>query len=446
MRTASIVRPALLAALLASAAPGLAQDGPSERERREAAREEQRRERMNAERAAAEASRERELAEEQARLEAMGAAGETLVLEAERGFFVSLDAFMAEPSGAERTVARVGDVVSSATTVAELDTNANGAPDAFSIQNERPLALEYDGELAPQIELGFRRGTGAAFSVRYWAWSSDASASATSTFSVPDAAGDTGLVVGGIDNQGIENVVGSADSDPEAFSRPFGSPQLPVSLFVTGADSVTASGSFDASRFDLLYTHSGLARPRLELHYRIGLSLLNAEREESATFLWRSFSQASVAADAQAVETVAATADTQGFGLLVGIAGRLALSTDRRWTLRAGLELSGLTNEQDLTFQDSWVFSQDGSEPSSTVAQDTTSSPSKSLITTVDADVAIEGRIGERLRLGLGYRYANWLEALTEERFVDPSNQSLLLSEGLDLDFSGPYVRLAWFF
>ena len=143
---------------------------------------------------------------------------------------------------------------------------------------------------------------------------------------------------------------------------------------------------------------------------------------------------------------MAAHADTQGIGLLVGIAGRFGLTADRRWTLRAGVELSGLTNEEDLSFQDSWTFTQEGREPATTVAQDTTSSPSKSLLTTIDADVAVEGRIGERLRLGVGYRYADWLEALTEERFPDAANQSLLLSEGLDLEFSGPYVRLAWYF
>ena len=64
----------------------------------------------------------------------------------------------------------------------------------------------------------------------------------------------------------------------------------------------------------------------------------------------------------------------------------------------------------------------------------------------MDADVAFEGRIGDSIRLGVGYRHASWLEALTEEQYPDGANQSLLREESLDLDFSGPYVRLSWFF
>jgi hypothetical protein len=429
--------------LLAAPAATLAQDDMSDKERRKAARAEQAETRAEQDVAADAEARKAEEEAEKLRLEELGAAGAELP-EAQKGFFVGIDAFLAEPSGPERSVARVGDIVTSATTAEELDTDANGLPDAFSIQNERDVLLEYDRELTPSLEIGWRRGTGAAFSVRYWGYSSDASVSATATQSFADAGGATGLILGGIDNQGFENVPGAVDA--EAFARPLGSPALPGGSGLHGADKVTATGTFDATRVDLLYTHVGLVRPRFELHYRIGLTLLSAEREESAIYTWRSFEQASALNDAMAVETVTTTSDTGAVGLLTGVAGRFGLTEDRKWSVRMGLELSGLANEADLSFRDSWVSSQDGIDPITTVAQNTSSSPSNSLLTTIDADVALEGRIGSQLRLGLGYRYSNWLESLTDQSYPNAANQAALLEETVGVDFSGPYLRLSWFF
>ncbi len=431
-----------------------AQDDMSDKERRQAAKAEQAKARSDEAASEAAEAEDAEQAAEKLRLEEFGAADADLP-EAAKGFFVGIDAFFAEASGPERVVARVGDIVTSATTAEELDSEwgedpvdapGAGLPDAFTIENVRDVVLEYDSELAPRLEIGWRRGTGSAFSVRYWGYSSDAAVSVNASESFSTAAGEPGLILGGIDNQGFENLPGSSDSNPAAFRRPLGSPVLSAGSGLHGAGSVSASGSFDATRFDLLYTHSGLVRSRIELHYRIGLTLLTAERAESATYTWRSFEQSRVRNDGLAVETVETSSDTQAFGVLAGIAGRFGLTEDRKWSVRAGLEISGLSNEADLAFRDSWVTSQAGIDPLTTVAQDTTSSPAKSLITTIDADVALEGRIGSQLRLGLGYRYSNWLEAVTEQRFTDQDNQAALLEETVDVDFSGPYLQLTWFF
>lgn len=446
MRQATMRLLALLAAcLLTVGSAGARDEEPSDRERREAARAEQRQAREEAEREAREAAEATEREAERLRLEALGAGGGAL-LEEERGFFVAIDGFFADTSGAERTVARVGDVVTTATTAEQLDTDGNGLPDAFTLQNERALRLEYDGELSPRLEVGWRRGTGAMISVRYWGHSADARASATSTLSVPAMGGGPGFILGGIDNQGFENLPGSGDSNPGGFVRPFGTPILPSGSGLHGADSVSASGSLEASRLDLLYTHVGLARPRLEMQYRVGLSVLQVERQESTVLHWRSFPRASVAAEALSLETIETKTDAQAYGLMAAIGGRYHLTDSRKWSLRFGLELSGLANDEELSFRNSWVASQTGAEPLTVVAQDTTDSSAKSLMTTVDADLALEARLGSRLRLGLGYRHASWLEAFTEERFPRVGNQSLLVSESVDLDFSGPYVRMAWFF
>lgn len=450
---------ALALGLIAAAPAARAQgsDPRPERERREAAREEQRREREAREREASEAARAAEEAREQERLADLDAAGVTPLFEDAEGFFIRLEAWSSEVSGADRTVAHAADIVTSATTAEELDQHCEnpgqpdeaycGLPDAFSLANVRPLTLTYDSEVSPRIELGWRFGDGATVSIRYWAYSSSADLTAASSLQFDSSAGGAPLILGGIDNAGIENEFGEFEANPDAFRRAFGSPSPVVDNRLHGADSIVASGDLDVSRWDLLYGRTALVRPRFVLSYVAGLTAASVERSETATLTWRSFEQGQVAIGANLVETIRASSDASAFGATAGISGRYRLGHEARWSLRFGVEVSGLKSSQDLSFRNSSVLSLDPlPEPVETVYQDVTRDGSSQLLTIVEGDVAVEGRVGERVRLALGYRHGTWLDAVGQQRFPDPDNPALLAEEQVDVDVGGPYFRVGFYF
>lgn len=462
MRSSPLIPAALALALLTlrPATPARAQADAPEAERKKAAQEEQEQLKESREAEAAEEAEKATQDAEAARLEKLGVKPEDLPLEErKKGFFVQFDLFFAEPTGAERTVARVGDVASAAATADDVDAESGADPtnpppgfdlaDAFTVENLRRVGLTYDSVVTPQLELGWRlddvRG---AVSLRYWQMSGDASASASSsrTFATGDPArGD--LIVGGIDNQGFENRAGSYASNPDAFARDYGTPRIPADLQLAGADSVTAEGSIEASRLDLTYSRVALPRRRLEMGWRAGLSLASFERSESAVFTWRSFERSRVLANALSLETIESSSKTDAFGPVVGGFVRLGLTENRRWTVRIGAELSALKANHELAFRDAQQLTQDGlpAQPV-TVYQDVTNDGAGNLLTSLDADLAIEGRLGQRARVAVGWREIRWEDAYSQEHFPSAANLALMEQSAKDVSFGGPYVRVGFFF
>lgn len=442
-----------MVAACASASRAQEAAGQTDEERLERAKEEQA-ESLAAEKAAEEEKARVAAAEAAAkRVEALGVDEKDLPPEEKAGFFVGAEAFLAEIGGADRDIARVGDLVTAAVTAEDLDTDVppptgDGLPDAFTVANQRRVGLAYDGQAAPMLEIGYRLESGAAFSLRYFGWSSSATLSVASSqaFASQDPTLG-GLVLGGIDNQGFENTAASFAANPSAFNRPFGSPRQVTSNQLHGADSVTASGKLEISRFDLLYSRSALARRRFELGYRVGITVLDVQRSEDATFTWRSFARDRVLSNSLSMEDVSAACETTAMGPLVGATGRFGITENRRWSVRLGVEVAGLKAERKLRFRDVQQFSQDGlPTPPPDVYQDTTNDDSGDFVTIVDGDAALEYRLGQRLRVGLGYRVAWWGSALAEERFPSGTNPALLESRSVDLDVAGPYIRLGVFF
>lgn len=434
----------VLASLAVLVTPAMAQDDRemSEQERRRAAREEQEEARRAAEAAEEQARLSEEEQLERERLAALGAEGVEL-LEDRRGFFVRVEAFHADPSGGDRPIARLGEIETSATTAEELDTDGDGLPDAFSVVDERLLTLEYDAEVSPRLELGWGFGGGSALSVRWWSWSASASLAAQSERVFESSGGDPPLILGGIDNAGVE--IGP-DFDRSGLSRPFGWPGFIADAGAHGASAVSASGDLEAERLDLLYRRVGLARRTFVLDWLVGLTLGGVERAETAEFTWRSFSQGQVGNELLSRETVSAVSDTSGFGVTVGGGARWHFGEERRWAFRVGAELTGFSAEPELRFIDEDVLTDAVLDPRERQFQDVTSESGDELVTILEGDVAVEGRIGERLRLSLGYRHASWLDAITEQSFPSAVSGAQLVEATNDIDFSGPYVRLGFHF
>ena len=392
---------------------------------------------------------------EEARREKLHIDPADAIPEEQPGFFASVEVMAAEVGGADRTVARAGDIVTTATTAEELDLVNHpapedaGLPDAFSIGSSRNLTLGYDSEIAPIIEVGYRTKAGKAVSLRWFGISSSSSLDLASSMTFPSQdplQGD--LILGGIDNQGFENVTGAYGANPDGFERPFGSPAVVVAPSqYHGADSISASGELEAQRWDLLYSKTGIARKRFELSYRVGLELLDISRSEEATFTWRSTSRDRVLVHATTIEEVSASTDTTALGPIAGIAGRFGFTKSRAWSVRLGVDVAGLKASRETSFRDVAQFSQDAlpTQPL-TVIQDVADNDADDFITAIDSELALEYRFHERFRLGLGYRQGWWFSALSEERFPSAANPSLLESDTLDLDVGGPFVRFdAWF-
>jgi hypothetical protein len=439
--------PFLVVVLAGSPSLLRAQGEPSESERRKAAKKEQAEERKRQAEEEAAAARAEEEAAETGRLKKAGIAEAPGPLEDQKGFYVELDGLFTEASGAERAVATTGDVVSSASTAEQLDSDSDGLPDAFTIQGRRDLTLEYDSAVAPRLELGWRTGTHGVVAARYWTTSQDGSASAAIVSSFPSSAGGPTLTVGGIDNQGFENAAGSYATDPAAFDRPLGSPRQLSENRLHGAESVVASGTLETTRLDLTYSKTALVRKRFEVWYRVGLTIADVKRVESARFTWRSFSSAEVADNLQSVETVTATSDGSGVGPMAGAAARFRLGAKDRLGVRIGVEVAGLRAKHDLAFRDATVRSSDTLPPQGEVPyQDTTSDGASDLLSILEGDLALEGRIGGRVRLAVGYRTSTWRHALVEQRYPDAANLALLEEGTSDVRFSGPYFRVGVFF
>lgn len=439
--------------LVALALPAAAQDGadappgPSDKERKAAAKREQaeRRKEKDAERLAE--TSEAEEAREKARRERSGLDEDVVLPDEERGFLLRVEAAWMSLGGVDRTVAHVGDIATSAATAEELDSDGDELPDAFTVTGVRPLRLAYGTPMTGRIEIGWRFARRGALSLRYWNASESASLAAESSRVFSSSTGGADLRLGGIDNIGQENEAGLHDTNPGLFDRPFGSPTLVVTNRLHGADSITATGSFDASRFDLLYSRAGLARKRFELGYRAGLSMAELTREESATLTWTSFSQPQVGLESRSVETIAASSSTDGIGAMAGIAGRFDLSADRRWGVRLGLDVAGLAASHDLKFRDGQYFTQPilVPPPPEQVFHDTKGDGGSRLLTIVDAEVAVEARL-RKVQVTVGYGRSWWLDALTEERYPSATNRSLLDQRTGDVDFGGPFLRVGFNF
>ncbi|MEM7247915.1 MAG: hypothetical protein AAF533_21445 [Acidobacteriota bacterium] len=423
-------------ALAGGTVPAGAQD---EKSRKKKAREEQaeRRKAEKAERRAADA-------EATEKLEA-DLSGATPLIESKRGFFIGVQATSAEVSGADRTIARVGDIVVSD----PLDSDGNGLPDAFSIANERDIRLEQSSKLSGRFELGWRRGNGGSISIRHWGFSQGDDVDVSSRFEQRGAGGEIELLLGGIDNPGFENGIAEAGDRPsEQYQRPFGSPILPRGTQSHGAERVVGNSSFSIRRTDLLYRHAALLRPRVELHYTAGLTVASVKRSDSATFTWRSFPSALIAQEALNVEQVSATSDSSAFGLTVGAATRIGLDADRKWAFRAGVELSGLRNDADLSYRNQ-VTSDQISFPEPVVNppfQETRNNPASHLLTIVDLDLGIEGQVSDRVRLSLGYRHSRWNEALVEQSFQGAENRAQLVEAEKGITLKQPYFGVTFSF
>jgi hypothetical protein len=395
------------------------------------------------------ARREAEAAAEADRLSKMGEEGTDRPPEESQGFFITLDGWMAESSGAERTVARESEIVSSAVSAEDLDTDSDGLPDAFTLGASRDVELQFDAEISPQIEIGYRREGGGSFSARYWAWSSasDLSAGSQVAFASTDPT-MTGFVLGTIDNPGIENDSGTTiNTNPGAFERPLASPVLTGATHpLHGADSVTASSELDLSRIDLFYSRTSLASPRLELTWRVGLTRIEVERTLDARFTFRSFSRSGVASDSLLVEDVAASSLMDGVGPTVGAAARIGLTKSRRITVRFGLDVSGVKGSADLVHRDAGLFSRVGLPPQPEPVQDVRDDSASDFVTLIDGLAALEARLGQRARLGVGYRQATWMNVLVSDHFPSALNPSQQESRQEDLELSGPYLTVGFFF
>jgi len=451
VRTRSGAFAAALLALLVTAAAAWAQDAGNgddmtEAERQRAAKAEQEQRRKEAEQAEQQATASAEDKAEQERLEKMGAAGTEPLIDEEKGFFLRLDAFAAEPDGADTSVARVGQISTSATTAEELDADGDGLPDAFSIVNERDLRLQYDSELTPQVELGWRFGHGGALSLRWWSLSASSSVSADESLQLDSSTGGAPLRLGGIDSPGAENDAGAYGRDPDALARPLGSIRLVTESRLHGADSVVADGKLDMSRFDLLYGRTALARKHFVLSYRVGLSMVELTRTESATFVFTSFERTQVGLNAIAVESVDTSSKSSGIGPTAGIQGRWLFGDSGKWGVRFGVDVAGVRAEPDLAFRDAQLFDLDVVEPREEVYQDVTTTTGEDFISILEGDLAVEALVGGRFRIALGYRMGTWKDAVTDLRFPDPNNGALMVRDVHDVDLGGPYVRVGIFF
>lgn len=439
------------AALLACAAalPSPAQEGAGDKQQQlESARDDQKRLRAE-ERERRKAERRKttsdELAQERDRL---GVAEKDMPPEESRGFFVQAEGAFTQVTGADDVVARQYDMQTTATNAAELDTDGDGLPDAFVRGAGRDVSLEYDGQATPVIEVGFRRRTGGAFSLRWWDFTSSAAATASaSTRFATDVSGMGDLVLGGIDAPTLPADAAGFAADPAGFERPFGAAQQLVSLGLHGADSVTAKGRLEASRMDFLFTRTALARRRTEVIFHLGLTRLETSRTESAHFTWTSFARSVVANGRVSEEDVTVSASTEAIGPCVGVAGRWGLTQSRKWSLRAGIDLAGLSANQKLRFTDAQALFEPAGQPLQPLRyhQDVTDDDAGQFVSIIGGDVGVDARMG-RFRFSAGYRASRWLGALTEERFPRAGNPAALTSSSVDLDVRGPYVRVGIFF
>lgn len=386
-----------------------------------------------------------ELAEERERL---GVAEKDMPPEEKRGLFVQVEGAFTEVTGADGVVARQYDMQTAAVSAADLDTDGDGLPDAFVRGPGRDIVLQYDGQATPMLEVGFRRRTGGAFSLRWWDYTSSAKTSASASTRFPtDAQGLGDLVLGGIDAPTLPADSAGFAADPAGFERPFGAAQQLVSLGLHGADSVAASGSLDASRLDFLFTRTALARPRTEVIFHLGLTRLETSRTETAHFTWTSFARSIVANGRVSEEDVTVSASTEAIGPCVGVAGRWGLSASRKWSLRAGVDLAGLSANQKLRFTDAQALFEPAGQPLQPLRyhQDVTDSDAGQFVSIIGGDVGVDARMG-KFRFSVGYRASRWLSALTQERFSRAGNPAALTSSSLDLDARGPYVRIGIFF
>jgi hypothetical protein len=126
---------------------------------------------------------------------------------------------------------------------------------------------------------------------------------------------------------------------------------------------------------------------------------------------------------------------------------RIGITKDRRFAMRVGLDQSGIKSSSDLAFRDVSTLNQASfPAPVVTVHQDVTDDSASDFVTLLDAELALEARIGKRARVGLGYRHATWKNALVNQRFPSAVNLAQEEVHQENFELGGPYLRVAFFF
>ena len=185
-------------------------------------------------------------------------------------------------------------------------------------------------------------------------------------------------------------------------------------------DAVDSRASIDAETIDLDFTKKfGGCGEKFCASWSVGLRTFDFDQDLEVVY-----------DDGSApLDMVRASVESDGFGLRGGVDGHYQFH--ERVSLNSDIHLSMLSGDTDASY---W-FADDGG----LVAEMKRSSDR--LFTQIDLDVNLTFKIVEHFMVALGYRYSNWLDAVTTTTYLDDIREPAVNLDRESIGFDGPYLQ-----